>query len=719
VEKNTTKYEHVGSVSYPGIVQIVGASYTRSHGIAPGVCIIEMAPQPLDPKNKNYVQIEQNGYLKFQFDTVETKTDAGGFATTRESTIQILMQGCRPDKAALRRAENNEIWQIPIFDRRWKWKFGSFSGHWNIKKNGIIEKRKEKTVRQLADMCLEAMGELNYDTKDLDELEKLKKFKYRKAVRPEVHWDRIAPAQALDDLVNSIGYRVCLGWDDRVRIRRAGVTKQNFGNNNILPTDDLMSGGFESDLPEVPESITVVGNHTMHETAWELEAVGLDTDGMWKPINHLSYKPNDDNGWHISSPPTFPRIEQELKEVEDNKKPKEPEFLRRKKSLQLARETVFRCYRLKYPVGTKEDETLRKKYDKLGDLIAHGVRNGDQYGVFNFFNANFDYEVEEYEEAGRELFRKSRPVLPGPKQKNPKTGKLEDYVLEEFNQVLPCFETRAELSINPYTGKLERKPASMVGSIWDEDKRSNTQLNVPIQRDKYEILPDLGIIKFKEPIIRLGTIQVTDENGKKSPSLKRPFPARLLLLIATPLKSIVGETARYEYEYKIPEKYKSKPASLPKGLKDKPQKVPKDPGTKVVINNQIVLAYRAVYKFFHNSKKNNAIDIKQHEVDTNFKKEELEKQALATVAVESLNIVTQDGGSGVYAGLKKIEIDGAIHQVTISRNESGMTTTISRNREIAPIVPDFDERQREASLKEMIQSQSQIIDKTQKVKPKG
>ncbi|MCH9791337.1 MAG: hypothetical protein K0U82_10975 [Planctomycetes bacterium] len=285
--------------------------------------------------------------------------------------------------------------------------------------------------------------------------------------------------------------------------------------------------------------------------------------------------------------------------------------------------------------------------------------------------------------------------------------------------MLPCFETRAELSINPYTGKLERKPASMVGSIWDEDKRSNTQLNVPIQRDKYEILPDLGIIKFKEPIIRLGTIQVTDENGKKSPSLKRPFPARLLLLIATPLKSIVGETARYEYEYKIPEKYKSKPASLPKGLKDKPQKVPKDPGTKVVINNQIVLAYRAVYKFFHNSKKNNAIDIKQHEVDTNFKKEELEKQALATVAVESLNIVTQDGGSGVYAGLKKIEIDGAIHQVTISRNESGMTTTISRNREIAPIVPDFDERQREASLKEMIQSQSQIIDKTQKVKPKG
>ncbi|WP_298869236.1 hypothetical protein, partial [uncultured Gimesia sp.] len=323
MEKNSTKYEHVGSVSYPGIVHIVGARYTRSHGIAPGVCMIEMAPQTLNSKDKNYVKIEQNGYLKFQFDTVETKTDSGGFATTKEDTIQILMQGCRTDKAALRRAENNEIWQIPIFDRRWKWKFGSFSGHWNIKKNGVIEKRKEKTSRELADLCLEAMGELNYDTKDLDELEKLKKLKYRKAVRPEVHWDRIAPAQALEDLVNSVGYRVCLGWDDRVRIRRAG-------EGALLSTDDLMSGGFESDLPEVPDSITVVGNHTMHETAWELEAVGLDVDGMWKPIDHLSYRPFGKNGWAISSPPNFFGIEQDVNDAKDNTKPKDPEIVRRK-----------------------------------------------------------------------------------------------------------------------------------------------------------------------------------------------------------------------------------------------------------------------------------------------------------------------------------------------------------------------------------------------------
>ncbi len=710
MERNSSKTVGIGSIDYPGIKQIVGASYTRSQGIAPGVCLIEMAPQSLNPKDNDFVEIEQNGYLKFQFDTVETNVSSSGTVSTKENTTQILMQGCRPDKASLRRSENNEIWQIPIFDRRWKWKFGSFSGHWNIKKNGVIESRKEKTTRELADLCLEAMGEVDYNTKDLDELEKNKKLKYRKAIRPEVHWDRIAPAQALEELVNSVGYRVCLGWDDRVSIRRAG-------EGALLPEDDLMSGGFESDLPEVPDSITVVGNHTMHEAAWGMEAVGLDVDGKWKPIDHLSYLPKDEHGnagWHISSPPNFFRLEQALDEIKSNSKTKELIVKRKKESLNLARDTVFRCYRLKYPVGTEENKILRKKYDHAGYVVAYLLRSGKKKG-----DNNFDTWNEKYEEYGRKLFRESKPVLPGPKQKNPRTGKLGDYVLEEFSQVLPCYETRAELAINPYTGDLERKPVSMIGSYWNERLRGNTPLNWPIQRDKFDVLPELGIIKFKEPFVRLGTVWLKDSKGIKRESKKRPFAARLILLIATPLKSIKGEVSRYEYKYEIPEKYKSKPAKLPSGLKEKPKKVPKDTGTKIVINNQIVLAHQAKYEFFKNSKKNNAIDIRLDQAHTNLEKEELEKQALGTIAVESNEIVTQDGGSGVYAGLKKVEIDGAIQQITITGNESGMKTMVSRNREIEPIVPDFDERQREADLKEMIKANNQIVDKTQKVKPKG
>ena len=44
----------VGSVFYPGIKQIVSANYSRSHGITPDVCQIEMAPQTLDASDPDY-----------------------------------------------------------------------------------------------------------------------------------------------------------------------------------------------------------------------------------------------------------------------------------------------------------------------------------------------------------------------------------------------------------------------------------------------------------------------------------------------------------------------------------------------------------------------------------------------------------------------------------------------------------------------------------------
>lgn len=356
--------EGVGSVFYPGIQKIVSASYTRTYGISPDVCQIDMGPQPLDPKVVNYTAIEPEGYLIFQFDTVKVNTDSFGRNTTINKTVQILMQSCCADRASVRRSDTSENWLIPIFDRRWKWQFGSFSGHWNIKKNGFIEKRKEKTVRELADMCLDAMGEIKYETKLLDQLEKEKKLPYRKLVRPEIHWDRIPPAQALDDLLTLLGYRICLGWDDIVRVEKQG-------EGALLPTKDIMTSGFEINLPEIPNSISVLGGHTMHEALWDLEAVGLDIDGEWRPIDHLSYRPQD--GWESSKPLSLPGIQQKADEVEDNLTPKDPEYRKRKEQYRLAKDKVFRSYRLKYPFGTKEHEISRKAVEKLGEKVREAL----------------------------------------------------------------------------------------------------------------------------------------------------------------------------------------------------------------------------------------------------------------------------------------------------------------------------------------------------------
>jgi len=57
--------------------------------------------------------------------------------------------------------------------------------------------------------------------------------------------------------------------------------------------------------------------------------------------------------------------------------------------------------------------------------------------------------------------------------------------------------------------------------------------------------------------------------------------------------------------------------------------------------------------------------------------------------------------------------------VAISRTTSGgMTTKIARNTEVNIYVPDFDERQRNIALKEMIKTHNETVDKTEPVQPK-
>lgn len=695
----------IGSVTYPGIQQIVSANYSRSHGITPDVCQIEMAPQPLSASDPDYTPIEPDGYLLFQFDEY---TNGGLTGRT-----QILLQGCRPDKASVRRSATSINWTIPIYDRRWKWKYGSFSGHWNIKKNGVIEPRKKKTPRQLADMCLEAMGEKNYDTRDLLDLEKKTSLPYRNQIFPEVHWDRIPPAQALNELVTPLGYRVCLGWDDRVRIRK-------YGEGALLPTEDLMSGGFEANLPETPDSVTVLGGISMHEVLWELEDVGLDIDGEWRPINHLSYAyagGGDEPIWKRSEPGVFDLIKAPLDEIEAGKTDGVPvdkdEYQKRRDQYSLAIQTVYRCYRLKYPVGTKERERQRKKYDDLGYQIGLIVDLGHRSG-----ERVYDDLQEEYAEARRELFTGAKAVLPGPKQLDPRTGRKGDYILEEFEQILPTFTTRAELGVDSYSGKLIRKPVEVTGIYFDEIKGENTAtVRSRIEGDKFTVIPELGIIRFNEPIYQYKKELVETSGVKSEEEQSVPYSATLYAQIATPLKTTAGEPARYEHREELKAKYRTKPAPLPGGLKGNPRKLPGGTDTKVVIKNEIVLAYRAVYETAPGFFSGDFYTFK--EVVDNEEKENLKSQALAAIDVENLRITSEDSGSGVYAGLKKMELDGAIQQVAIQRTTSGgMTTTISRNSEVNVIVPPFDQRQRDLALKELIKQQEQTVNKTQQPEDK-
>ena len=252
-----------GIVSFPGINHIIGGTYTLSHGISPGICTIQMTPQ-----------------LNFPA--------AGGTLTFFYDGTTISFVDCKIDKHSLRKSDRGEVWEVSIFDRRWKWQFGEISGQYNLRyesgqivtgdtgDDSQIVANTEKTPRQLAQLCLEAMGEtLPFPV--IDDLPN--------DARPLIEWDSVNPAAALADLCDSLGCRVVLQLNGGVAIRKINV-------GSALPGGVVIEDSLSIDPPELPSRITVVCGRTKYQVDFELEAIGLDVDNTVRPLSRLSYAPD-------------------------------------------------------------------------------------------------------------------------------------------------------------------------------------------------------------------------------------------------------------------------------------------------------------------------------------------------------------------------------------------------------------------------------------------
>lgn len=282
----------IGIVTFPGISAIVSADFTLSHGVTPSVAHITIAPQA-DISGLS-------GTLAFHFG---------------QTTIEF--KDCKLDKTNFQRTSTGLIWSLDVFDRRWKWANRAILGRYNTRKaNGLIDVATEKTPQQLARLCLDAMKESGYDVSALPN-----------DARPEIEWDYENPAQALDDLCETLGCSVVLGLNNKVSIKKIGAGK-------TLPTlQELYSDSLTLDVPERPDGLMCVGGIVRWQDRFKLEAVGLDTDGKVKLVDKLSYKPA--NGWATADPDVFGNVEDD-----DARK--------------LAKQTVWRWYR----VTKLQDNTL-------------------------------------------------------------------------------------------------------------------------------------------------------------------------------------------------------------------------------------------------------------------------------------------------------------------------------------------------------------------------
>ncbi len=240
--------------TYPGVQNVLGASYTLTHGITPSVVSFQITPQ--------------------------TATIAAvGDVVFYHGTTTLTIRDCRADQASMVRSTDGTLVSFSALDRRWRWRFGEVYGHYNQRDaDGLIVSATEKTPQQLAQLLLSAMGETAVGVTDIPN-----------NARPECEWVAENPAEALADLIEPFGMVVVLQIDGTVALRQQGV-------GAALPANTfLIEQEVSSNPPEIPATIRVLGGPNRYQARLRLEAVAYDTDGRIRPIDQLSYKPQ--NGW--------------------------------------------------------------------------------------------------------------------------------------------------------------------------------------------------------------------------------------------------------------------------------------------------------------------------------------------------------------------------------------------------------------------------------------
>jgi hypothetical protein len=267
-------------------------NFTLEPGVTPSVCYITTVPH------------------------VPTLAQDGELRLVTDDDLQLVFRDCKLESPRLDSGPGGSFWTLPILDRRWKWQFAHIKGSYNIPKPDGTYLR-EKTPQELAELLLEEMGEGNFNVSQLPN-----------DARPECHWeDGVRADIELDKLCSERGCIVTLNWlTDRAEIWPIGIGAG-------LPGGPVDGSSYAPVQYASPERIKVEAGNTLFQDTFECEAVGLDTDERWKPINELSYKPSYGWGWPAGG---FPGV---LGEYTSHG--------RTLKKRDLAEATVYRCYRIK------------------------------------------------------------------------------------------------------------------------------------------------------------------------------------------------------------------------------------------------------------------------------------------------------------------------------------------------------------------------------------
>lgn len=242
-----------------------------------------------------------------------------------DGTRSIQFSNCRVTREVVNEGTSGRWMELTIEDRRWKWADSCFAiyGEYNRSGTPLDRQQNTKSLVELARLCLDALGERNYDVSALPN-----------NVYPPVIWDAASPAVELDLLCQRYGYLVALQPTDTVEIVADGI-----GSLPSAGDPRAMDFRYQSEPPVIPGAFVVEGGRaTIHHDLPLIPVVrepdsGSANYGKFVHIDDVSFAPA--GGWGREDPFNFGTV-----------LANDPQHHR------LAKEQVWKFYQFAMPKGT-------------------------------------------------------------------------------------------------------------------------------------------------------------------------------------------------------------------------------------------------------------------------------------------------------------------------------------------------------------------------------
>lgn len=264
----------VQGAAWPGVAAVESCEGSIEHGITPATFVLTTVPQVARP-------------------------EPFGSLVLTDGRNTISLRGCRASISTGRVDGRGQTFILEILDRRWRWQLGAVDGRFNrVDAHGKLIPWTIRSPRELAETCLQAMGETRYkidlpdglsrrDGADLDRYLRVGENFQQSLANPPVVWDRSNPAEVLARLCEYFARRVIYQpVADRVLIAvlGEGLDLPDGPSEMIVPSIKI---------PAMPRAIGVAGSLRI-QARFALEAVGREWDDSFLPINDLSYAPRAD-----------------------------------------------------------------------------------------------------------------------------------------------------------------------------------------------------------------------------------------------------------------------------------------------------------------------------------------------------------------------------------------------------------------------------------------